>query len=673
MPDDTTRPPIPRWRQVSTNHWYEGALLGNGDVGVVAFGCVDWLVFAVGKNDVWDRRCNIFNHKLSMQQFLHLVEQHGEQWHQFVEASQVRPRGVCDEPYQEPQPKPVCRIEVAHAVGGSWPNTAPLYPIEHDLCLAEATLTSRGVGLLTTARVQKDTNLVVLRVAETSRPVEITLSRHADTAQTGIKPPTHLVDGAAGLVIQDMPAERTYPKGFRCVVAGALLSGQAPTTDGPAIRWRAGPGDQLILAVVTTRDDHDPATAAKRLLADGLRAGEAALFAQHLAAWRRFWDASWIEIDDDLVQRLWYAHNYLLASSARPGAVAPGLYGPWIVNDKQMWRGSYTTDYNFQQTFTAALSCNHPELLEPYFAVLEEMLPAARQFAVDLFESKGIAFPHEMYPIDMTGHGDGSACYLCETPWLVRHFWEYYLHTGDVDFLRRRAWPMLSETANMIAGFATPRPDGSYSLFPTRSCEHHRLQKGLPFNRDCIADLALCRYLLQAAVKASQLLAENSDRVEQWRQVLENLSDWPRARTQSGEIFVDALACPPERDFAPPVRFSSGARPSKRPGNDGPWMTYNLPNSVFPVWPGGQIDADSPPEILLAAIRTWLTLKVEGCDDLIIRHMAAARLGVPALEQLKRELEPRLMPNGSMTEMMNRLFAGDDQTPLMYRANGVYV
>ncbi|MCH5374561.1 MAG: hypothetical protein JJ992_11330 [Planctomycetes bacterium] len=79
------------------------------------------------------------------------------------------------------------------------------------------------------------------------------------------------------------------------------------------------------------------------------------------------------------MERLWYMHNYLLACAARPGAVAPGLFGPWIVNDTSAWRGGYTTDYNFQQTFASALSCNHPELLEPYLETLERMLPAARQ------------------------------------------------------------------------------------------------------------------------------------------------------------------------------------------------------------------------------------------------------------------------------------------------------
>ena len=48
-------PPI-AYNQKSGNNLIEGALMGNGDVGSIAHGTQDRLLFNIGKNDVWDRR-----------------------------------------------------------------------------------------------------------------------------------------------------------------------------------------------------------------------------------------------------------------------------------------------------------------------------------------------------------------------------------------------------------------------------------------------------------------------------------------------------------------------------------------------------------------------------------------------------------------------------------------
>ena len=670
-------PPMPIWQQEASEDWYEGALLGNGDLGVVVFGADDQITFAVGKNDVWDRRYYYNLHKpLSFQKYLAMAK---DEWPADPKTGRVIPprsafASYAPIPRIKPQPKPVCRVSVRCVPDAPGARAPSLAPVRHSLSLDRAELLTTSPRLTALTRVQKDTHLVFIRLKCPPPGAVVTLWRGADSTDCGIAPPEHAVDGKVGTIVQDMPPEDTYPEGFRCSVAAALVGGSEPDLTDGRIVWRAAGECTLVVAVTTTRDDPKPIGASRTLLTKALSKGDEDLRSEHERLWREFWSASWIKIDDAQTERLWYVHNYLLACATRPGAIAPGLFGPWIVEDKSAWYGGYTMDYNLQQAFSAALSCNHPELLEAYLETIERMLPAARQCAKEMFESEGIAFPHQMFPVNMWRQWHACNAYVCETPWTVQHFWERYEHTMDEGFLRKRGYPVIADCADFLAGYVTPEGEGKYAFEPTKSPEHHHLLPGLPFNRNGTPELGFARYIFKAAIKAADVVGEDSPRVARWKKVLNGLPDYPRSRNQLGEIFLDCEATPPERHFCPPVPNLANRRPSKLRGNHGPWMTYNCPTSLLQIWPAGQIDADSPPDELLTAIRTWHTAKFEGSNDLIMRHVAAARLGIPTLEQFKQEIAPRLMPNGSITLMMNPIFDKDAaETMYMYRKNGIYI
>lgn len=644
---------LPTWTQDIRPQWYEGPLLGNGDLGVVAFGG-DRLSFAVGKNDVWDRRLLTKLQKpLTFQAHIH------DQVPRIGRDLRAPPREWATVPPEDPsryiQPKPVCRVEVLAAGAGT-----------HALSLALAELATRIGELLVTARVHQDRNLISLDFAAPD-PVVVRLVRRPDGTATGIAPPSHRVEGELGLITQVFPAETTYPAGFRVAVAAAFAGAGAPRLAGEGLEWRLAGQARLCLAVVTTRDAADPEAAAVHLLRQGL-ADPQDLDRRHREAWRTYWGKSWIRVSDPLLQDLWYLHQYFFACATRPGAVAPGVFGPWIVEDTAMWSGSCTTDYNFEQTFAAALGSNHAERMGAYFETLEGHLPAAREWARDIFGAEGAAFAHELFPLDMHGQMRGNSAYVAETPFLVQHFWEYYLYTLDLDFLVQRAYPLLAAAADFLAHFATQTRPGRYEFIPTRSCEHHLYDPRLAFHQNGTTELGFARYLFKAAVAAARLVGEaDPHRVEGWAAVLRGLPEFPRLRTAAGEIFLDTIATDPAADFLPPVSteylaklrsqtYSAEMRPSKQPANSGGWMIYNCPTSLWHVWPAGEIDADSKPEDLLAAIRTFQSVRMEGMNDLLARHMIAARLGLITLEEFKEQVGRRLLANGTLTYRMNDRF-----------------
>jgi hypothetical protein len=80
--------------------------------------------------------------------------------------------------------------------------------------------------------------------------------------------------------------------------------------------------------------------------------------------------------------------------------------------------------------------------------------------------------------------------------WASHFFYDYYLYTGDNEFLKNRALPFMKEAALFFEDFLYEGPDGRYIFNPSYSPEN------TPSNTDsqaCInatMDIALVRELL---------------------------------------------------------------------------------------------------------------------------------------------------------------------------------
>ncbi len=602
-----------------SNLWYEGVPLGNGDLGMIVYGSDDRLTFAVGKNDLWDRR---YYEDPSMQKFY------------------------------KPMPKPACKIQIWQPSDETESSKKPLQPMEHSLSLENAELITSGAHFSITSRVQKDQNVIFLEFKDVKGKTIISLNRSRDTTNTEIDNPKHQVINNIGLIVQDLPPERTYPEGFRFVVTAKLLNDIKPELTKDAITWTIDIDCILALAVVTTRDDSKPISEATKVISD--MADYRKLGTDHIAQWQSFWRKSWIMIDDREIQDLWYSYLYLFNSATRPGAIAPGLYSPWIVNNKSAWRGSYTTDYNFQQTYDAALSSNHADLMDAYFSSVERTLPNAREIAKIIYDKKGLIFPHEMFPINAKGKPvDEKSYYRLETPYLLKYFWEYYEYTQDDKFLRERCYPIITECAeSMINIFISDDGNGKYSIPNYKSLEHPKS----PLAKNGTPELGLIQYILKASIRGAKILNKDSDKVARWQEILEGLPAYPTARNHLGKIYLDCEIDDDTWNAAPPVELKfKGWRPSKLQGNTGAWMYYNLPNSLMHVWPSDQIDMDSPDDELLTAIRTWMTIKLEGSNNLVSHHVIASRLGINSYNDFKRDLSFRALPNGLVTTKVSRV------------------
>jgi hypothetical protein len=381
---------------------------------------------------------------------------------------------------------------------------------------------------------------------------------------------------------------------------------------------------RLDLTLITPRDHPDNVAFAKQEVTRLAQIPVRQLQQETEKHWKEFWSRSAIEFEDKELEQIWYHNQYLLACCLREGKVAPGLFGNWTSGKiGTAWHGDYHMNYNTQQVFWGVFSSNHVDQHLPYVELCENLLPMAESFAREKFGLPGAFFPHSAYPVpsQVVPYPAPPWGYeICETPWTVQSLWWHYRCTLDQDFLKR-VYPLLRAATQFVAAFAKKESDGKYHLAPTASPENWGCTVDFRLNKDCIMDLALTQFLLDATVEASKILGLDAAERPRWAEVRANLAPYPQTEGPYGEVWLDVLNAPAEH-------------------------VYNVPVTLAPVFPGEQVGIGRGEEHLEIAKRTARAVRLEGGNDLVYQPLIRARLGMLDLDWFKREVRYCLLPNG---------------------------
>jgi hypothetical protein len=381
---------------------------------------------------------------------------------------------------------------------------------------------------------------------------------------------------------------------------------------------------RLDLALFTPRDHNDNVAHAKREAARLSRIEIRQLQQQSESGWRQFWSRSSVEFADEELERIWYRNQYFLACCLREGKVCPGLFGNWTSGHiGTAWHGDYHMNYNTQQIFWGVFSSNHVEQHLPYVDLCESLLPMSESYAKEKFGIPGAFFPHSGYPVpsQVVAYPAPPWGYeVCETPWTVQSLWWHYLYTQDNIFLQR-IYPLLRSATRFLVGYAKKEEDGKYHIVPTVSPENWGFTANRRLNKDCIIDLALSQFLIDATTEASRLLHADDREREKWAEVRANLAAYPQAEGPFGEVWLDVQNAPTEH-------------------------VYNIPVTLAPVFPGEQVGIGLREQYLEIAHRTAKVIRLEGADDLVYQPLILARLGILSLRWFRREVRYCLLPNG---------------------------
>ena len=199
-----------------------------------------------------------------------------------------------------------------------------------------------------------------------------------------------------------------------------------------------------------------------------------------------------------LLEKEFDAARYAVISSS--GDRFPNLQGLWGGTWAPLWSGDFTMNGNVQSAIAADLSANMAECLLPYFRFLESHMAEFRDNAKRLYGCRGIHVPSRASTHGWNNHFDGTwpmTFWTAGAGWAAQFYYDYWLYTGDREFLEKHALPFMREAAEFYEDFLVTGSDGKGIFSPSYSPENN---PGNSKSQACInaaMDIGVARELLR--------------------------------------------------------------------------------------------------------------------------------------------------------------------------------
>jgi alpha-L-fucosidase 2 len=229
------------------------------------------------------------------------------------------------------------------------------------------------------------------------------------------------------------------------------------------------------------------------------------------------------------------------------------------------------------------------EGMNAYFNWMESLAPDFRANAKNIFGMRGTHY--NLWPdkgVGVTFHYSNAAStgeiwphpyWISAGGWCMRPFWDYYLVTGDLEFLRNRVVPGLKELALFYEDFLTVTDkDGNYIFVPSFSPENNpgNLNPSSMLVINASMDIAVCREVLTNLIVACETLGTDANSVAKWKAMLAKLP--PYLLEPDGTMKEWAWPTLEER------------------------YSHRHISHLYGAWPGDEIDPDRTPQLALAAM-----------------------------------------------------------------------
>lgn len=470
--------------------------------------------------------------------------------------------------------------------------------------------------------------------------------------------------GASFGVIQDFPGEMTFPDGFSVAIASTILGTECevecrndehglgtplwaekegrlthglvkrytPINEAPGSAATATPTGSadsftVVTAIATTQDDADVLDQACQMLEDARSLGVRGLLQERQETTDRMERKPRARVrvtggsDPANIYGLAFTEKtqdgetteLAAASGVYPRLRRPdGYYSdvpPCTVGNTKFWfqdAGLWHNDFHLNEVraepmLTLGL---FPEIL-PYCEMIHNLLPMAEENAREVYRLPGAMYPLVHFPLRWQGVVHANPTWELDlglNGLASKPLWLYYRYTGDEEFLRDLAYPVLRSCARFCRACLTEEADGCCHIFPTVSPEHWGLTPRFERNRDCLSALTLTRYLFRAAAEAAKTLRVDADEANDWASAAERLAPYPTYGTPAGPVWVDV-------DGAPPIE-------------------YNIPVPLAAVFWGDEVGLDSPPELLAMARRTLDQIRIWEPHSPYLNWCIRHRLGI---------------------------------------------
>jgi hypothetical protein len=646
-------------RDIPSPDFFEGALMGNGNLGVVACTRPDALVFYFGHNNIWDIRIEE-GHKNSVGTFDEIWNKilntpgdvHNAKWYNdYVSAvTDSYHRFVYPRPYPASAAYLFFDRKGFEVLGHTLDISTGLFTADME------DFNGRKYYVRAVLSMKKDT-VFISAVDEDGKPANIfyrmVLAPH--TPDNGL-PDYKVLDNGFMQILPYNGFEGTARPGTdRAFSVLYRISDDASPCGLEYCRKNFG-------EAVFTITEGDVADVEKVCEADSFKFD--AVMDETREVWADYWSKSGIRLSDYFLEHIWYINTYFLRCVLSENSRCPGLFGNWMFgNIGTAWHGDYHMNYNTQQVFWGLMAANRQELHMPYMRMAEDLMPVSSSWAHDFYHLDGACFPHSAYPVPMTVMPYPSPDWgweIFETPWTVQSLWWHYAYTQDRELLSRRIFPLIKAATAFLAGYMTreganPCGDDKYHLFPTIVPEKYGLSENFRFNLDGAVDLTFTKFIFKAFVEAVEILDKQSEEKELCdtvKKILSAYPEYPVGHAKWGDVYISVA--------------------NEDPDN----VIYNCPANLMQIFPGEDIDAQTADEAeLRLAKNSWRHHYNEGGNDLVFYYLIGARLGIIDLEKFKRHIRYCMLPNETAADratLTGGRYAYDSNLDFMIRM-GIWV
>jgi alpha-L-fucosidase 2 len=180
--------------------------------------------------------------------------------------------------------------------------------------------------------------------------------------------------------------------------------------------------------------------------------------------------------DPRLVELYFQYGRYLLMGSSRPGGMPANLQGLWNKEMQAPWSADNHININIQMNYWPAGVTNLAETEEPFFDFIDAMARVSgRPIAQQFYGTRGFVghYTTDAWLFTPASGGVQYALWQMGGAWTTRHFLEHYWFTGDRQFLRARAYPMLKDASLFLLDWLVPHPrTGKLVAGPSASPEN---------------------------------------------------------------------------------------------------------------------------------------------------------------------------------------------------------
>jgi alpha-L-fucosidase 2 len=599
------------WYRQPAAGWVEALPLGNGRLGAMVFGGVSRERIQLNEDSVWagERRDRLNPEGLKhLPEIRRLLLQRKPR-----EAEEIAERSLIAIPKRLP---PYQTLGDLHLDFGQFSGAHSNYQRSLDLRTGIASTRFELDSVVYTREVFTTAVHGVMVVRLTAdKPGAITfrasLSRPADAAAESAGQTAIFLQGKAITRTARHPDEPMTGGGFAALLEARADGGSVRTEAGDLIVSNADAVTLLLAASSQFRSD-DPAAECRRLIA-GVPADYTAIRSAHVSGHEALFDRVGLQLgtidrsdvptderlrqfregtkDPQLASLLFAFGRYLLMASSRPGSLPATLQGIWNERLDPNWESKYTININTQMNYWPAEVANLPEMHQPLFDLLDRMRISGSVTARRLYGTNGWVAHHNTNIWADTVPVDGAiwGCWMTGGAWLSLHLWDHFEFNQDLQFLRRRAYPVLKEAAQFLLENLVKDPDGELLLLgPSISPEVGYLlpdgTKGT-LTMGASMDAQITRTLFRRVIQASEMLDTDAAYREELRSALARLP--PLRIGQRGQLqeWVDDYM-----EQEPEHRHVS---------------------HLFSLFPGNEIDPETTPALAAAAVRS-LELRGEG-------------------------------------------------------------